>query len=235
MKTFAIIPSAGKGLRMGPGKKNYLPLLGTPVLAHTIGAFESCRLVDSIVVVTLPEDAEFFREEIAGRYGFKKIAGVVPGGEKRQDSVANALNSIKVLFNPKENSDIILVHDGARPLVTAGIIEDTVKEAQKHGAAVSAVRVKDTIKEVSGGFVKKTIPREPLWAVQTPQAFKAGLIIKAFDKAVKDGFTGTDESALVERLGAHVSVVPGTYENIKITTPEDLLIAECILKNRTRP
>lgn len=224
-KVLAIIPSAGMGRRMGSKRKNYLALLDRPVLAHTLCAFEESPDVTSVVVVVPASDEGFCREEIVDRYGFKKVIGVIAGGAQRQDSVSNALKFAN-------GFDIIAVHDGARPLVTAKIIEDTVRAAVKTGAAVCGVPPKDTVKEVSSGRIKRTLPREALLSIQTPQAFRAELLLKAFERAKKDGFLGTDESSLVERLGSEVSYVAGSYENIKITTEDDLAFAECILRKR---
>lgn len=229
LRTLAIIPSAGMGRRMGSLKKNYLMLLGKPVLARTIEQFESSGMVDSIVLVVPPSGEEFCRAGIVEAYGFKKVARIVPGGAERQDSVENGLRAAGRAF------DIVLVHDGARPLVTVEIIENTIRAAAGCGAAIAAVPVKDTIKEAGGGFIVATLPREALLSVQTPQAFSLSVLEEAFSRAKEDGFTGTDESSLVERTGRPVKAVQGSYENIKITTPEDLAIAECILKRRESP
>lgn len=224
-KTVVIIPSAGMGRRMGSQKKNYLKLLDRPVLAHTIGVFEECSLVGSIILVVPRFDIEFCRKEIVNRYGFTKVTSVVAGGDERQDSVRNGLRSAS-------GAGIIIVHDGARPLVTARIVEATIKAAAETGAAIAAVPVKDTIKETAGGAVLRTVPRESLVSVQTPQAFRAEILSRAFLKAEEDRFLGTDESSLIERIGQRVAVVEGSYENIKITTAEDMGIAEGILKKR---
>ncbi len=226
-RTLAIIPSAGQGRRMGsPTTKNYLDLLGKPILAHTLAVFEDCRLIDEVVVVVAPGDEEYCRRVIIEGYGIKKVALVLGGGEERQGSVKNGLPG------SEDGVGTIVVHDGARPLVTARIIEKTVEEARVSGAAVTAVRVKDTIKKVVNGSISSTVARDGLFAVQTPQAFRTDILLNAFKRAEEDGFTGTDESSLVERLGAEVRIVEGSYENIKITTEEDLLVAECILLSR---
>lgn len=231
--TYAVIPSAGLGSRMptaGGTKKNYLPLAGLPVLAHTLRAFEDSAMIDGIVVAVTPEDVGFVTEEIVSHNGFSKVTSVIPGGAERQDSVRLALEVLKKLDPAPET---IVVHDGARPLVTPAMIEATVEKASTRGAAIATVRPKDTIKEVADdGTVIRTVPREDLRLVQTPQAFMASLLFQAFDKAEKDGFRGTDESSLVERIGIRVATVDGSYENIKITTQEDLLLAEGILKKR---
>jgi 2-C-methyl-D-erythritol 4-phosphate cytidylyltransferase len=226
--TAAIIPSAGRGLRMGSTKKNYMELAGKPVLAHTLAAFEASPSIDTIIVVAAPEDVRFCTDEVIKPFNIKKVGDVIGGGEERQDSVAIALKVLK--DGPAKQ---IVIHDGARPLVTPGLIEETLKAAGAAGAAIAAVKPKDTIKEAGAdGTVMRTIPRNTLRSVQTPQAFLASLLFQAFDKAAIEGYIGTDESSLVERLGVRVRIVEGSYENIKITTPEDLLLAEGILKKR---
>lgn len=230
-RTAAIIPSAGRGQRMGSKKKNYLDLAGKPVLTHTLAAFEASAVIDTIIVVVAPEDVETCTEEIIKPFGFKKVDRVIPGGKERQDSVAEALKALKGSARPV---NLVVVHDGARPLVTPRIIEETVNAALATGAAVAAVEPKDTIKEAGpDGTVIRTIPRGTLRSVQTPQAFLASLLYQAFEKAAEDCYTGTDESSLVERLGVRVKLVEGSYENIKITTAEDLHFAQSILENRT--
>lgn len=214
------------GRRMGSKKKNYLTLLDRPVLAHTLSAFEGAANVDAIIIVVPPSDEAFCREEIVSKYGFRKVIAVVAGGAERQDSVRNGIKAAGDRF------DIIAVHDGARPLVTPDIIDRTVMAACESGAAIAAVAVKDTIKESSGGFVRRTVPREDLLSVQTPQVFERTVLEKAFRSAYDEGFLGTDESSLVERAGLPVRVVEGSYENIKITTPEDMAYAECMLRQR---
>ena len=225
-RTVALIPSAGKGVRMGSGPKIYLDLLGKPLLAHTLLAFEKSAFVDSIIVVAPPGQTERCARDIIRPLGLKKVMHVLDGGSVRQDSVAAALSVAAKGF------DIIAVHDGARPLVTEELIERVIKGAIRWGAAVPAVEMKDTVKEVSRSTVKRTVERDTLRGVQTPQAFRTELLVEAFERAAEEGFTGTDEAALVERLGVKVRAVEGSYENIKITTPEDMLVAECILRNR---
>lgn len=225
-RTVVVIPSAGLGRRMGAGKKNFSLILGKPVLAHTLYPFEACPLVDAIILVIKPEDRDYCVKEVVERYGFKKVCAIVDGGAERQDSVANGLAAIK------DGADVIVVHDGARPLATPDIIEAAINKAASEGAAIVAVPVKDTIKEVSDGLVVRTLPRQSLWAVQTPQAFKVDIIRRAHEAARRDGFYGTDEAALVERLGMNVSIVAGSYENLKITTDEDLIVATAILEKR---
>lgn len=212
---------------MGAGiKKPYMTIAGKPLLAHTILPFEQSKCVKSIILVTARGDEDFCLRNVVKKFGFKKIAKIISGGRERQDSVRSGIGAIA------ENCDVVVVHDGARPFVTKEIIDHVIKSAAKYGAATSAVPVKDTIKQENAGFVKKTLPREELWAIQTPQAFKFDILKKAHARALKQGFSGTDDCMLVERLGCKVKIVKGSYSNIKITTPEDLALGERILKGR---
>lgn len=229
VKTIAVIPSAGFGSRMGHKKKNYIKLLGKPVLAHTLAPFESCSHIHAIIIVVPRADEAYCDKYIVKKYGFKKVAAIVAGGSERQYSVSNGITAA-LDFDPA----IIMVHDGARPLVTESIIEETIRAARHCGAAICAVPVKDTIKESCGGYVKATIDRDALRSVQTPQAFSRDVIVHAHKLAQEDGILCTDDSALVERLGAKVRIVSGSYENIKITTPEDLAVAVSLMRSRAK-
>lgn len=224
-RTIAIIPSAGKGRRLGLERKPYLVLNKKPILAHTLGAFEECPLIDGVIVVTAPSDIEYCRRNIVERYGLKKVIGVIAGGKEREDSVRRGLNGAGGRW------DFVVVHDGVRPFVTREIIERTLRAAYRYGCAACAVQPKDTIKEVSAGTVKKTFDRNTLAAVQTPQAFRFNLLEEACKKT-RGKPRATDDSSLVERLGWKVRIVPGSYENIKITTEEDLIFARSILSSR---
>lgn len=227
MKTIAIITAAGKGARMGSKiHKPYLILANRPILAHTIAPFEQSRLITSIIIVTGKGLEDFCLKDIITKYKFKKVYKIVCGGKERQDSVMSGIMAAG------DGWDVVAVHDAVRPFVTIEMIESTVAAAKKKGAATLAVPVKDTIKQVASGFVKKTLQREKLWAIQTPQAFRFDILKKAHERALKQGFIGTDDSILVERLGRKVAVVKGSYDNIKITTPEDLMVGEGILRNR---
>lgn len=223
----AIIAAAGRGRRMGGDKGKQLLLLnGKPVLARTLTAIASCRLVDRFVIVTEFEQIAAI-EELANGLSLGKPFTVVAGGSERQYSVANALKAVPA------QAEIILVHDGARPLILPGQVEEVIDAARVYGAAGLAAPVKDTIKHVnSEGFAIGTPDRNYLWAIHTPQAFKAELLRKAYDQAEADGFVGTDDASLVERIGVAVKLVNGGYENIKITTPEDVCIAESLLARR---
>lgn len=228
---YAVIPAAGSGSRMGTTvKKQYLQIDGLPVLAHTLKVFENSPLVNGVVLVVGEQELEWCRQEIVQQYGFNKVLAVVPGGNHRQHSVYNGLLALDA-----QDEDIVIVHDGARPLFTNDILEKAIQATLEKQAAVVAVPVKDTIKVVSSQRkVVNTPPRETLWAVQTPQVFNYRLLLNAYRHAEKNSFLGTDDASLIEYHGHGVFIVPGDYENIKITTPEDLLLAESILKRRRK-
>jgi 2-C-methyl-D-erythritol 4-phosphate cytidylyltransferase len=219
-----VIPAAGQGKRMKAGvNKQLIELQNEPLIVRTLKVFESdewCRGI--IVVINEAERTQF--EQLFSRFHIKKITAIVSGGKERQHSVYNGLKAAK-------NGDIVLIHDGARPFVTIEHIHELVKEAKKHGAAIPAVRVKDTVKKVRDQFVEETVERSSLWAVQTPQAFHVSLVLRAHEQAQKDGYIGTDDASLVERIGGKVKIVEGDYRNIKLTTPDDLLFAEAILSS----
>ena len=222
-----IIPAAGQGKRMGAGKnKLFLELDGKPLFIHTLEIFEKdedCSEV--ILVINEHEKAEFQR--CLQMFRITKVAAFAPGGDERQYSVFHGVQAI-------EEDGIVLVHDGARPFVDIDLIHSLVEAAQKHGASIPAVPVKDTVKKVIGNKVKETVERSSLWAVQTPQAFRMSLLREAHESALSDHFFGTDDASLVERLGHDVIIVEGNYDNIKLTTPEDLFVAETILHKRSR-
>lgn len=219
-----VIAAAGKGSRMGMNEnKQHMEILGKPVLARTIQKFEDCRRINDIKVVVDGADVEFCKENIIKRYGFGKVSEVVPGGPSRQQSVYNGLKCLPA------DCGIVLIHDGARPFIDPRDIINCIDAAQEYGAAVVAVPAKDTVKRSdTDGFVAETLERSNLWLVQTPQGFRHGLIIEAHRKACEDGFAGTDDSVLVERLGHNVRIIRGNCLNIKITTKEDLVFAACI-------
>ena len=222
-----IVVAAGTGSRMKNDiNKQFIKLNGKEIIAHTIDKFYNNENIDDIVVVIKEEEEEYFVDNVINKYGFDDIK-IAYGGNERQDSV---YNGIKKLNN---NCDIILVHDGARPFVTGDIIENSIEEAKKYSAVVVGVKVKDTIKMVSeDGKIIDTPNRSYLWAVQTPQVFKYDIITKAYEDAYNENYYGTDDAMLVERIGYKVKMVEGSYDNIKITTPEDLKFGEQILKNK---
>lgn len=219
-KVSAVIVAAGSGSRMGAkGNKVYLPVLGKPVLLYTVEAFRKSGCVDEIIVVTGSCDLELCRELCGGD------VVVVAGGESRQASVYAGLQAAR--------GDVVLVHDGARALVTPKIIQDTLDACLQYGAAAVGVKSKDTLKILQpDGFIAETPDRELVWQVQTPQAFDLAVLKKAHAAAVKDGVVATDDCAVAEHYGIPVKMIAGSYENIKLTTPEDLAVAERILKGR---
>jgi len=228
MKADAIIISAGKGQRFMEGRKKQFFSLGEkPILAHTLDRFDSCPLIRSILLVIGQEDQAYCLEEIVEKFHYKKVSQIIPGGKRRQDSVRNGLEGLS------GDPEIIVIHDGVRPFVTREMIEESIRSASRFGATIIAMPVKDTIKMAGpDGMVLKTLERESLWQAQTPQTFQAPLIREAYMKAEEDGFIGTDDASLVERLGKKIHILPGSYSNIKITTQEDLMLANLILKMR---
>ncbi len=231
--THAVIPAAGRGERMGSRtKKQFLSLGGLPIIVHTLTVFQKSPLIDEIICVASKED-EPFLERLISRHALTKVTRVVPGGDRRQDSVQAAVD---LLEEQHSAEDIVLVHDAVRPLVTLELIERVISAARKFGGAVAALPATDSLKEVSAdGFIQKSIPREKIWSMQTPQAFRLALLIEAYRKAVGDRFSGTDVAMLVERTGAPIHCVQGLGENIKITTPSDLKMAELLLAARSAP
>ena len=201
--------------------KQLLELAGKPIAAWSLEALANAPVVNDIVIACEPEQHAKF-EKLAADGGGGKVRRVIAGGPSRQDSVFAAL---RVASNA---TGVVLVHDGVRPFVTVSLIEHVVEQARLHGGAIAAVPVKDTIKQANeNGMIHKTVPREHLWAAQTPQAFSYELLFEAHARAEADGFLGTDDAELVERLGGTtVSIVEGSYDNLKITTPEDLIIAQ---------
>lgn len=225
MKWGAVVVAAGRGTRMGSAdNKPYLQLAGRSVLAHTLEAFEESESVEAIVLVVTSNE-ELRAHEVVRLEGFRKIIAIVPGGAERQDSVFAGLSAL--------DTDGVLVHDAARPMITAVQIEACCRAAEEHGAAALAVPVKDTIKVSDGnGFIVATPERRTLWSVQTPQAFLRLELMKAHKQASDEGASATDDAMLLERLGRKIAIVEGDYRNLKITTPEDLPIAELLLARR---
>jgi 2-C-methyl-D-erythritol 4-phosphate cytidylyltransferase len=226
-KVGAVIPAAGRGTRIGGVQKQFLEILGKPVLAYSLEVFEQSLLIDTITVVTNRDSMPMVEELVrAGRC--PKVKHIVEGGVQRQDSVWNGLRKIQ-----SDNIDIVAVHDAARPFVTGEIISRSVIAATQFGAAVAAIPSKDTIKITDEEqFILNTPNRDNCWIIQTPQVFKNQLLVDAFKKAYTDNYYGTDEACLVERLGIRVKIVEGSYENIKITTPEDIEIAQFFAQKR---
>jgi len=220
-----IIPAAGQGKRMGAGRnKLFLALGNMPVLIHTLRVFEADEDCENIILAIHPDDESSFKE-LLNQHGICKVTEFVKGGKERQDSVYSGVKTLN-----KEG--IVLVHDAARPFIKRETIRQLVKAARAGGAAIAAVPVKDTIKKAEGNQVTETIERSGLWAVQTPQAFRVAVLRDAHDLAVNNKFIGTDDASLVERLPHKVVIIEGDYDNIKLTTPEDIYFAEVILKMR---
>lgn len=219
IKVGAVIAAAGSSQRMGNVDKVFVPLGGKPLLAHVLDTFQRCRLIDQIVVVVSQENLEKCRELVAGQ-DWDKISDVLAGGKRRQDSVANGLGKLQAC-------DWVVIHDGARPLVTTELIKRGLEAARESGAAIAAVPLSDTIKLADeDGFVLGTPPRHHLWRVQTPQVFRHDLITSAYRNLQAEV---TDDAALVERAGYRVKLYPGDEKNLKITTPADLALAEALL------
>ncbi len=220
----AIFPAAGKGRRMGASfNKVFAALSDKPILIHTLLSFSRCNLVDNFVVVTAPHEVEPV-SLVLKSIPLIKPCKVVAGGSERQYSVYNGLMAVP------DRTDIVLVHDAARPLISASVIAAVINEAKQTGAAVAAVPVTNTIKVIGNdNLVVNTPDRHTLWMIQTPQGFNKDLLLKAHEQARTDNFLGTDDASLVEHINCPVKVVMGDYKNIKITSPDDLVYAEAML------
>ena len=222
----AVIAAAGSGTRMG-GKKNkiFMPVLGKPVITYTMEALSQCDEIDDFVIVTrecdIDECIKYTKDE-------KKPVKVIKGGKTRQESVYLGISEAK-------DADIVVIHDGARALVLPEIVKKTISDAIEFDAAATGVMSKDSLKKVdSDGFIEKTIDRQTTCLIQTPQIFKREAIIKAHELAVADEFFATDDCAIYERYIGRIKLSAGSYENIKLTTPDDMIIAENILKRRRK-
>ena len=220
-----VIVAAGTGSRMNMGiNKQFIKLEGKEIIAYTIEKFYNNSNIEDIVVVVKEDESEFFKKEILDKYNFKNVK-IAYGGKERQDSVYNGLKLLD------EKCDVVLIHDGARPFVSDKIIDKSIEEAKEHKAIVVGVPVKDTIKVIDNDKnIVDTPNRSVLWAVQTPQTFDYNILIDAYKDAFKNKFYGTDDAMLVERLGYKVKMLEGSYNNIKITTQEDLSVGSQILR-----
>jgi 2-C-methyl-D-erythritol 4-phosphate cytidylyltransferase len=228
---FAIIVAAGRGERVNSIlPKQYLPILGKPVLAHTLDVFERSPWIEEIIVVINALHREIFEKEVWHKYGYRKVKQCVPGGETRQDSVYWGVRELK-----NRGSDFVFIHDGVRPLVDEKILERCVEGVVKFDAVCCALPCVDTVKfSLDGEIISETLNRQNIWRAQTPQVFRISLIWEALERAKEDGFQGTDDSSLVERLGQPVHLVLGSEDNLKITTPQDLILAEELLRWRKK-
>lgn len=237
MQVYVIIPAAGLGTRMAPGTsalaaghapKQFLELRGTPILIHTLTAFTRIPRIHHVYVAVRRNEIERVQAQLR-QYGVSAKVSVVEGGDTRQASVSNALSALAA-----EDDDVVLVHDAVRPFIDEATIERTIEAVVRHGAAIVGLPAVDTIKQVErtadGAIITSTIPREYIVHAQTPQGFRCGLLSRAFREAEADGFVGTDEASLVERMGGEVAVVLGSTKNFKITQPSDFALAEFYLQ-----
>ena len=225
MRTLAIILAGGAGKRMGAAtNKQFLLIDNKPIIVHTLQIFEDCRSVDGVYLVVNQKDLPLIQEEILEQYRFNKVLKLVIGGRLRQDSVRNGIEAIE------KPCDIVLIHDGARPFISPAFVEKGIFLMEMFDAVIPALPVKDTVKVVSKeGFVSKTLDRDSLWHVQTPQTFKYELIARAYRDGMAKKLYGYDDATFIEHMGKKVKIIEGSPYNIKITTPEDLIIARGIL------
>jgi 2-C-methyl-D-erythritol 4-phosphate cytidylyltransferase len=224
--TSAVVLAAGRSTRMGGStNKQFIELAGKPLIFYSLAAFQASP-VDEIVLVTWPEHREN-AQKIVKKFGFSKVKKYADGGKERQNSVKNGLDACD------SRTEIVAVHDGARPLVTPELISATISSAKTHGSGVAATKIVDTVKEVGENFtVSRTIDRTKLWAVQTPQTFSYKILREAYEKVFEKSLVVTDEAAAVELLGKPVRLVATTFFNVKVTMPADLAIAEALLRAR---
>lgn len=226
MKMAAVVPSAGSGRRMGSkADKPFIKIGGLPIISYVLKALQNSPLISEIIIAVRAKDIPRIKRLIKKR-GFTKIRAVVKGGRTRSASVFNGLSRLS------PDIDFVLIHDAARPFITQDLIRKTLRAAKRYGASVACVLVKPTIKEADNKrlLVRNTLKRRLLWEAQTPQAFRKDLLLGAYKKAGKAAAVFTDDASLVEKVHKKVKIVKGSYNNIKITTPEDLVIAEAIAK-----
>jgi len=221
MKITAIILAAGTGERMCCDCNKAFVKLNKPLLYYSLLPFEQHKEVNNIIIVLHGNDIDECKQLVA-KYNITKVSDIIIGGETRQQSSYNGVSAAT-------DSDIIMIHDAARPFVTKDIVTNSISDAEQHGASVVAVQVKDTIKQAEQNTITKTLDRNNLWEIQTPQTFKADLIKQAHEQAKEDNLKATDDAALVEHLGKEVKITQGSYDNIKITTPKDLKFAQHLL------
>lgn len=220
-----VLPAAGSGKRMGAGQnKLFLQLNDVPILIHTLRVFQGDTNCNGIWLAVKDEERDYI-EALLMQYDITKVKGLPTGGAERQHSVHSCIKEMAAV-------EVVLVHDAARPFIKVPTITELTRVAYEQGAAIAGVRAKDTMKKVVGGVIKETVDRDTLWMIQTPQAFRYDLLAEAEDVAEKVGFLGTDEAMLVERLGHTIHIVESDYENVKMTTREDLLFGEAILRSR---
>jgi 2-C-methyl-D-erythritol 4-phosphate cytidylyltransferase len=222
----AVIVAAGRGVRMQcDTRKQYLQVAGRPVLVHTLLKFDVCPLIDHICLVVPDDDLDFCRHRLLAGGPIKKTVQFVAGGRHRQQSVYNGLKSLD------HKNGLVAIHDGVRPLVDPLLITACIRAAETSGACAPGIPAYDTIKRVSGeGTIAGTMERKGLWLIQTPQVFRYAIITEAHDRALRDGYVGTDDASLVERLGFPVALISGSKSNIKVTTAEDLAMTAALLR-----
>ena len=207
--------------------KQFLEFEGRPILAYTLKKFQDCKEIDEIIVVTNEENIDYCKLNIVDKYSFDKVKDIVPGGSERQFSVCNGIRKVN------KSSDIVLIHDGVRPFVKIENILDTIKGAIDNRACILGVKAKDTIKITNkNNIIINTPNRDDLWHIQTPQAFEYKLIKESYESALKDGIYVTDDAMIVERLGIDVMIAEGSYDNIKITTMEDLILCNALIESQ---
>jgi 2-C-methyl-D-erythritol 4-phosphate cytidylyltransferase len=224
LKTSAIIPAAGSGKRLNnKQKKQYLEIHGKPLLFYTLHIFQKSEHIDEIVIVAPKGNIEHTRKKIVDKFNFHKVKCVVEGGEKRQDSVLNGFNNVS------PDTDIVVIHDAARPLINIDMIDKVIQSAKDNGSTIAAVPVTDTLKMALDGVVKNTFPRENFWRAQTPQAFNYNILHECYDRKLNEEAIFTDEAQMVEYAGFEVKIVEGLEYNIKITTNEDFILAGLLL------
>lgn len=226
MKTAVIIAAAGVGRRMGGlCPKQYLELGKRPIICHTLDRFQEARGIDELVCVVEPGREKSFSEEILKAYGYPKNWIAVAGGQVRQESITNGLKTIST------DCDVVLVHDAVRPFISAEQIELTARVSMRDGACIVASPIRETIKRTdSDGYICETVDRKQIWGAQTPQGFARKILSDAISRAQSDGYVGTDDASIVERMGVKITIIEGDSRNIKITTPSDMAIAEAILE-----
>ncbi len=224
----ALVPAAGRGLRMGGSvPKQFLALGGQPLILHSLRVLQASPVISEVILAVPQSEMDYCLTEIVAKHGFTKVTKVVPGGQERQDSVRHALEATR------DDVEVVLVHDAVRPFFTQRMVEEVVITAYAKGAAIIALPMKDTVKQVGADhIIERTVDRQSLWLAQTPQAFRRDWLLAAHRKAHAEGVRATDDAYLIEWYGHPVSVVEGSGENIKVTRPEDMIIGEAILAAR---
>jgi len=232
MRVNAVVVAAGEGKRMQAGvPKPFLSLGGRPLVLHTLARFAESRTTRRVILVVAPKELSRCKDLIDAESRLSGLQCVLqPGGRRRQDSVKQGLDRLD------PDCEVVVIHDGARPLISPGLVDQCVEAAFREGAVVVGIPARDTIKVIGADrLVRETPPRASLWEIQTPQVFRAGMIREAYERAAREGIEATDDAMLVERLGKIVTVLEGSRTNIKITTPEDLLLAEALLREGRAP